>query len=241
MIISIGLGLGRPGKGHYWTIDPSAEFMFEEGSFRRRPRGFRRKCPMGGSPVSSTSSSSLPQQQQQQQHSLPGQPPSCMPPPVKSPPMSGGPSYQSSVGGAYQPGGGAYQTGGGAYDMFVSAAAAAAVAGAFPTPMAGVTSYAPAMAGVAEGGVSAVGGVVYPPSPSTSTASAQNAPQIVQALHPYANGPLGPSNGTHATAGMPLPSLTGWPQSMTPSSGKKEVTPLSETVDDRSLLIKTID
>lgn len=38
------VGLGRPGKGHYWTIDPSAEFMFEEGSFRRRPRGFRRKC-----------------------------------------------------------------------------------------------------------------------------------------------------------------------------------------------------
>ncbi|KAJ3594631.1 hypothetical protein NHX12_003938 [Muraenolepis orangiensis] len=37
-------GLGRPGKGHYWTIDPGSEFMFEEGSFRRRPRGFRRKC-----------------------------------------------------------------------------------------------------------------------------------------------------------------------------------------------------
>jgi forkhead box protein F len=37
-------GLGRPGKGHYWTVDPGAEFMFEEGSFRRRPRGFRRKC-----------------------------------------------------------------------------------------------------------------------------------------------------------------------------------------------------
>ncbi|CAL8280191.1 unnamed protein product [Lota lota] len=36
--------LGRPGKGHYWTIDPGSEFMFEEGSFRRRPRGFRRKC-----------------------------------------------------------------------------------------------------------------------------------------------------------------------------------------------------
>ena len=34
-------GLGRPGKGHYWTIDPASEFMFEEGSFRRRPRGFR--------------------------------------------------------------------------------------------------------------------------------------------------------------------------------------------------------
>ncbi|XP_026854805.2 forkhead box protein F2 [Electrophorus electricus] len=42
--IKIPKGLGRSGKGHYWTIDPSSEFMFEEGSFRRRPRGFRRKC-----------------------------------------------------------------------------------------------------------------------------------------------------------------------------------------------------
>ena len=42
--IKLPKGLGRPGKGHYWTIDPASEFMFEEGSFRRRPRGFRRKC-----------------------------------------------------------------------------------------------------------------------------------------------------------------------------------------------------
>ncbi|XP_014467843.1 PREDICTED: forkhead box protein E4-like [Dinoponera quadriceps] len=42
--IKLPKGLGRPGKGHYWTIDPSTEYMFEEGSFRRRPRGFRRKC-----------------------------------------------------------------------------------------------------------------------------------------------------------------------------------------------------
>ncbi|XP_064598838.1 forkhead box protein F1-like [Liolophura sinensis] len=42
--IKLPKGIGRPGKGHYWTIDPGAEFMFEEGSFRRRPRGFRRKC-----------------------------------------------------------------------------------------------------------------------------------------------------------------------------------------------------
>lgn len=58
--IKLPKGLGRPGKGHYWTIDPAAEFMFEEGSFRRRPRGFRRKCqlkpfsmlnPMGGPPA----------------------------------------------------------------------------------------------------------------------------------------------------------------------------------------------
>ncbi|ODN02254.1 Forkhead box protein F1 [Orchesella cincta] len=42
--IKLPKGLGRPGKGHYWTIDPASEYMFEEGSFRRRPRGFRRKC-----------------------------------------------------------------------------------------------------------------------------------------------------------------------------------------------------
>lgn len=42
--IKLPKGLERPGKGHYWTIDAGSEFMFEEGSFRRRPRGFRRKC-----------------------------------------------------------------------------------------------------------------------------------------------------------------------------------------------------
>ncbi|KAL0280723.1 UNVERIFIED_CONTAM: hypothetical protein PYX00_001940 [Menopon gallinae] len=42
--IKIPKGLGRPGKGHYWTIDPSSDTLFEEGSFRRRPRGFKRKC-----------------------------------------------------------------------------------------------------------------------------------------------------------------------------------------------------
>ncbi|RVE61704.1 hypothetical protein OJAV_G00175650 [Oryzias javanicus] len=42
--IKLPKGLGRPGKGHHWTIDPGSEFLFEEGSFRRRPRGFRRKC-----------------------------------------------------------------------------------------------------------------------------------------------------------------------------------------------------
>ncbi|BFZ19149.1 hypothetical protein BsWGS_22188 [Bradybaena similaris] len=42
--VKLPKGVGRPGKGHFWTIDPGAEFMFEEGSFRRRPRGFRRKC-----------------------------------------------------------------------------------------------------------------------------------------------------------------------------------------------------
>ena len=48
--IKLPKGLGRPGKGHYWTVDPASEFMFEEGSFRRRPRGFRRKCQSVRSP-----------------------------------------------------------------------------------------------------------------------------------------------------------------------------------------------
>ncbi|OQR73732.1 hypothetical protein BIW11_03518, partial [Tropilaelaps mercedesae] len=36
-------GLGGATKGHYWTIDSEAEFMFEEGSLRRRPRNYRQK------------------------------------------------------------------------------------------------------------------------------------------------------------------------------------------------------
>lgn len=41
--VKIPKTLGRPGKGHYWTIDPSCELMFEDGSYKRRARGFRRK------------------------------------------------------------------------------------------------------------------------------------------------------------------------------------------------------
>ncbi len=32
---------GRSGKGHQWTINPDSEDLFEEGSFRRRPRGYK--------------------------------------------------------------------------------------------------------------------------------------------------------------------------------------------------------
>lgn len=45
--VKIPKGLGRPGKGHYWTIDPSCELMFEDGSYKRRARGFRRKMSSG--------------------------------------------------------------------------------------------------------------------------------------------------------------------------------------------------
>lgn len=30
--IKLPKGLGRPGKGHYWTIDPQSESMFEDGA-----------------------------------------------------------------------------------------------------------------------------------------------------------------------------------------------------------------
>lgn len=36
--------MGKPGKGHFWTIDPKSNHEFqEEGSLRRRTRGFRRR------------------------------------------------------------------------------------------------------------------------------------------------------------------------------------------------------
>uniref|UniRef100_A0A1I8I113 Fork-head domain-containing protein n=1 Tax=Macrostomum lignano TaxID=282301 RepID=A0A1I8I113_9PLAT len=61
--IKLPKGIGRPGKGHYWTVDQQAEFMFEDGSYRRRPRGFRRNKP-GAAPQEQQ------QQQQQQQQQL---------------------------------------------------------------------------------------------------------------------------------------------------------------------------
>ena len=34
---------GRPGKGHYWILDPNARHMFDDGSFRRRKKRYK-KC-----------------------------------------------------------------------------------------------------------------------------------------------------------------------------------------------------
>nr|XP_018918126.1 PREDICTED: forkhead box protein F1-A-like [Bemisia tabaci] len=42
--IKLPKGIGRPGKGHYWTVSPASESMFEDGSYRRRPRGYKKKC-----------------------------------------------------------------------------------------------------------------------------------------------------------------------------------------------------
>lgn len=50
------MAMGKPGKGHYWTIDPKSEYMFEdEGSLRRRPRGFRRKHQLKSYPSTNSS------------------------------------------------------------------------------------------------------------------------------------------------------------------------------------------
>ncbi|XP_062854301.1 forkhead box protein E3 [Trichomycterus rosablanca] len=37
---------GRPGKGNYWTLDPAAEDMFDNGSFLRRRKRFKRSDVM---------------------------------------------------------------------------------------------------------------------------------------------------------------------------------------------------
>ncbi|ESN98965.1 hypothetical protein HELRODRAFT_137770, partial [Helobdella robusta] len=39
--VKLPKGLGRPGKGHFWTVDPSADFKFEHGAFRRKPKLFK--------------------------------------------------------------------------------------------------------------------------------------------------------------------------------------------------------
>jgi hypothetical protein len=31
--------IGRAGKGHYWTIAPDSDCMFDDNCMRRRPRG----------------------------------------------------------------------------------------------------------------------------------------------------------------------------------------------------------
>ena len=33
---------GRPGKGHYWILDPAAKHMFDDGSYRRRKRRYKK-------------------------------------------------------------------------------------------------------------------------------------------------------------------------------------------------------
>ena len=55
---------GRPGKGHFWTLDPHAKAMFEDGSYRRRKRRFKKSdvkssdSDAEGTPLGETNKSS---------------------------------------------------------------------------------------------------------------------------------------------------------------------------------------
>lgn len=57
---------GRPGKGHYWVLDPAAKHMFDDGSFRRRKRRFKKgDVPDMGEDDGILSKPSSPSEQQQ--------------------------------------------------------------------------------------------------------------------------------------------------------------------------------
>ncbi|XP_048208070.1 forkhead box protein E3 [Perognathus longimembris pacificus] len=60
---------GNPGKGNYWTLDPAAADMFDNGSFLRRRKRFKRAEPPGPPPPSAP----------------PGPPPPPPPPPAALP------------------------------------------------------------------------------------------------------------------------------------------------------------
>ncbi|GCC44121.1 hypothetical protein chiPu_0028097, partial [Chiloscyllium punctatum] len=51
---------GNPGKGSYWSLDPASEGMFENGSFLRRRRRFKRQSQRESSASLPPASSSLP-------------------------------------------------------------------------------------------------------------------------------------------------------------------------------------
>ncbi|GMT26520.1 hypothetical protein PFISCL1PPCAC_17817, partial [Pristionchus fissidentatus] len=39
----------RGRKGHKWMLSPNSEYQFDEGSYRRRPRGYKARKPTDGS------------------------------------------------------------------------------------------------------------------------------------------------------------------------------------------------
>ena len=62
---------GRPGKGHYWILDPAAKHMFDDGSYRRRKRRFKKgDVPDMNEEEGGVSKPSSPSEHQHQHHSM---------------------------------------------------------------------------------------------------------------------------------------------------------------------------
>jgi len=102
---------GNPGKGNYWTLDPMAEDMFDNGSFLRRRKRYKRPSFPGPSPWTAmldpytrkllsqytfqqsmqAAAMAASQHQHQHQHQAP---PSFIPPPPHPPLLFGEPGPQ---------------------------------------------------------------------------------------------------------------------------------------------------
>ncbi|TRY87512.1 hypothetical protein DNTS_014738 [Danionella cerebrum] len=97
----------KPGKGSYWTLDPDSYNMFENGSFLRRRRRFKKKDALKDKEERSVSVKEAPQpRQQQQEQSVPGSQPvriqdiktengTSTPPQAASPSLSAVPKIES--------------------------------------------------------------------------------------------------------------------------------------------------
>ncbi|KAF8366594.1 let-381, partial [Pristionchus pacificus] len=49
--VKLGKEPGERGrKGHKWMLSPNSEYQFDEGSYRRRPRGYKARKPVDGAP-----------------------------------------------------------------------------------------------------------------------------------------------------------------------------------------------
>uniref|UniRef100_UPI00358EDD4F forkhead box C1-A-like n=1 Tax=Myxine glutinosa TaxID=7769 RepID=UPI00358EDD4F len=68
----------KPGKGSYWTLDPDSYNMFENGSFLRRRRRFKKKDALREKEERSGQGKVVSQQQQPQQHVEPKQEPASL-------------------------------------------------------------------------------------------------------------------------------------------------------------------
>ena len=62
---------GKPGKGHFWSLDPAAKKMFENGSLRRRKRRFKRSSSEADANKSENKKTTATEQQPEASESSP--------------------------------------------------------------------------------------------------------------------------------------------------------------------------